>query len=236
MHDELFLVTGASGKLALAFIKKLKKENKTVFALSRNVLNIEGAESLVVDLLDKNNLSEELKKVDFTNFSKIFLIHPVGKFKFERSFHGIDDEVYNTNFVTIKNIIDTISSLSEKQKLKVCAFASVSDKYDVPFWQSYTKSKNLIRSYLKSLCDASMSGALMANVSTVDTGNENLLRPNADKTYWLDPDEIVEKVLNELSGLSGYKEIDIFKVKPGFDQSYYLDHKAILSKWENEMD
>jgi hypothetical protein len=69
----------------------------------------------------------------------------------------------------------------------------------------------------------------------VDTGNENLLRPNADKTYWLHPEEIVSQTLPELLNVSSYKEIDLFKEKPDFNETYYLDHQAILKKWEKEM-
>ena len=77
--------------------------------------------------------------------------------------------------------------------------------------------------------------ALMVNVTTVDTGNENLLRPNADKTYWLKTQEIVDRALPELAALSGYKEIDIIKEKPDFDVKYYIDHEALLEKWRTEM-
>ncbi len=75
----------------------------------------------------------------------------------------------------------------------------------------------------------------MINVSTVNTGNENILRPHADKTYWLHPEEIVSQTLPELVNISSYKEIDLFKEKPDFNENYYLDHEAILKKWEKEM-
>jgi protoporphyrinogen oxidase len=75
----------------------------------------------------------------------------------------------------------------------------------------------------------------VVDVSTVDTGNENDLRPHADKTYWLQPEEIVVKALPELMTLSTYKEIDVVKQKPDFNPDYYLDHEAILKKWKQEM-
>jgi len=245
MNKELFLVTGASGKLGFAFVEQLKKENKIVLGLVRKDLKIEGTELLKADLLDENQISEVFKTFDFSRFDVITLIHPVGKFKFEKSpsqimdsdKDGIDDEVYATNVLTLKNVLKTLLSyLDKSQKIKVCAFASISDKHNIPFWNSYTKSKNIIRGYLKELCEQNYVHALMVNVSTVDTGNENLLRPNADKTYWLHPDEIVSQTLPELVSISSYKEIDLFKEKPDFDNNYYLDHEAILRKWEREMD
>lgn len=244
MDKELFLITGASGKLGLAFIEQLKKEHKTVLGLVKKDFQIADVLLLKVDLLDETKVSATLKSFDFSSFGTITLIHPVGKFKFERNSSqiidadkdDIDDEVYATNILTLKNTLKVLlSCLKRNQRIKVCAFASISDKYNIPFWNSYTKSKNIIRAYLKDLCEQNYIHALMVNVSTIDTGNENLLRPNADKTYWLNPDEIVSQTLPELASVSTYKEIDLFKEKPDFDENYYLDHEAILKKWEKEM-
>jgi short-subunit dehydrogenase len=244
MNKELFFITGASGKLGLSFISQLKNDGKIVIGLVRKDFEIEGVQLFRADLLNENQILTALKNFDFSRFSTINLIHPVGKFKFEKTLvpiididnDGIDDEVYQTNVLTLKSIVKVLlSRLSSNQKLKVCAFASITDKHNIPFWTSYTKSKNIVRGYLKDLCVQNYLHALMVNVSTVDTGNENLLRPNADKTYWLDSGEIVSQVLPELVHVSSYKEIDLFKEKPDFDKNYYLDHEAILKKWEEEM-
>lgn len=244
MNQELFIVTGASGKLGLCFVEQLKKESKSVLALVRKDFEIMDVKVLKADLLDEAQTSAVFKTFNFSIFKTITLIHPVGKFKFERNSteiidtdrDGIDDQVYATNVLTLKNTLKVLFSYSNRsQKIKVCTFASISDKYNIPFWSSYTKSKNIIRGYLKELCEQSYIHALMVNVSTVDTGNENLLRPNADRTYWLPPDEIVSQTLPELVNISSYKEISLFKKKPDFDENYYLDHEAILRKWEKEM-
>lgn len=63
-----------------------------------------------------------------------------------------------------------------------------------------------------------------------------MLRPEADKTYWLKPQEIVDPSLVELSQLhSSYEEIDIIKNNPNFNDNYYIDHDALLKKWQKEM-
>lgn len=239
------MVTGASGKLGSCFIEQLKKEDKVILGFTRKDFKIEDVEILKADLLDELQISNTLKDFDFSCFSTITLIHPVGKFKFEKDFSdtvdidrdGIDDEIYTTNVLTLKNILKILlARLNNNQKVKVCVFASISDKHNVPFWNSYTKSKNILREYLKELCKQGYAHTLVVNVSTVDTGNENLLRPNADRTYWLHPDEIVSQTLPELVNVTLYKEINVFKNKPDFNENYYLDHEAILKKWEKEMD
>ena len=244
MKDKLFLVTGASGKLGSVFIQNLKKMGGNVVAFSRRKIGAKNIAARVVNLLDKRAVMLSLDTIDFSAYAEIYLIHAVGKFKFQehvadisdRDGDGIDDEVYATNVLTLKNMLQCLLAYHPTgAPIKVCAFASVSDKHDIPFWESYTKSKNIVRGYLKDLCDSGRVQALVVNVSTVDTGNENNLRPKADKTYWLQPQEIVSKALPKLMDLSGYEEIDIIKEKPNFDPAYYLNHEAILKKWKGEM-
>lgn len=240
----LFIVTGASGKLGEAFIKKLKEKSEVVYSFSRKFINLSVDKSFTVDLLKEDEVEINIKQIEFQNFDKVVLIHTVGKFKFQESDEqlislnndGIDYEIYNTNVVTTQNIIKFITSnLPSKTELLVCVFASVSDKYNIPFWSSYTKSKNILREYLRVLCEENKISAIVVNVSTVDTGNENLLRPNADKTYWLKPVEVVDQLISKIDSANKYTEIDVIKNKQDFDKGYYLDHEAILNKWRKEM-
>ncbi|KND49286.1 MAG: hypothetical protein AB203_02725 [Parcubacteria bacterium C7867-008] len=243
--ERIFIVTGASGKLGASFIENLKEKSNHVFALARRQTETEADITLAADLLDENQVEAIFNTINVSDATEIVLIHTVGKFKFEsndsigthKNEEGIDDEVYTTNVITTKNILkQLLSNMKPQATVSVVAFASVSDKHDIPFWSSYTRAKNILRGYLQTLSEANQISALMVNVSTVDTGNENLLRPNADKTYWLQPQEIVERVLPELSTLNGYKEIDVVKERPDFDEKYYIDHEALLGKWKREMD
>lgn len=243
--EKLFLVTGASGKLGGAFVNKLKEVSAgKVYAFSRKSTNTCADKSYLVDLLEEKEVLSIFKDLDFHEYDEIILVHTVGKFKFEDGTtvtvdddgDGIDDDVYRTNVITVKNILKSLFSCSaEETKIKVCAFASVSDKYNIPFWSSYTRSKNILRGYLQTLCEIRKISALVVNVSTVDTGNENQLRPLADKTYWLEPEEIVTEVLPSIENLVGYQEIDIIKENPSFKKDYYIDHDVLLKKWHTEM-
>jgi short-subunit dehydrogenase len=242
--DTIFIVSGASGKLGEAFIDLLKQQGKTVYALSRKDVATHADNFLFADLLKEHEVENALMTVDFRKYKEVVLIHTVGKFKFEgigteiidENGDGIDDEVFDTNVITTKNLLKVLLPLvAENTTVKVCAFASVSDKHDVPFWSSYTRAKNILRGYLQTLYEEQQLFALVVNVSTVDTGNENTLRPNADKTYWLHPNEIAEKIIPELNSLNGYREIDIIKGKPDFEENYYIDHDKLLEKWRREM-
>ncbi len=230
--------------MGAAFIEELKKEEASIIAFARKDNLVGDIQTYQVDLLDEVATENTLSQVDFSIYGEVVLIHAVGKFKFEKTSSqkidlnedGIDDDVYATNVLTLKNTLKGILNHIKQQKtLKICVFASVSDKYEIPFWASYTKAKNVLRGYLRELSSTSQVDALVVNVSSVDTGNENLLRPHADRTYWLQPKQIVLAALPKLLNLSGYQEIDVLNKKPGFNEKYYLNHEEILKKWEQEM-
>ncbi len=240
----VFLITGASGELGKSFVKNIDSK-EIVYKFSRSELSDNSDNKcFILDLLEEEKVKEVLELTDLDSFNEIVLIHTVGKFKFEndeskiedKDGDGIDDEIYKTNVITTKNILKYVKqNINGRAEIKVCVFASVSDKYSIPYWSSYTRAKNILRGYLQTLSENQIVSALVVNVSTVDTGNENLLRPNADKTYWLKPEEIVTRVLPELNDLDGYTEIDIIKEHPDFKKDYYINHESILEKWHSEM-
>jgi hypothetical protein len=106
-----------------------------------------------------------------------------------------------------------------------------------------TAAKNKLRDSLRNLSAMLIQTrvnirSVMVNVSTTDTGNENLLRPNADKRYWLKPEKIVQLTLPTLLGnsASSYEELDVFEPQPGFDaDTYYRNAETLLKKWRKEM-
>jgi len=254
--ENLILVSGATAKLGQAYVSYLVKSNSfKVIGLSRKRRNtLENyTEYLRCNLMNKNEVYKKISKIDISSFKEIWLIHAVGKFKFEESgepkedfdLDGIDDKVYDSNVVSFLNIfvplIEKIEKTNSKNKtLRIMCFGSITDRYSIPYWNSYTKSKNKLRNILRAFSERNdfkkSTKALFVNVSTVDTGNENLLRPFADKSYWLKPEEIVRKSLAELlKHKKGYFETDVYRHKPDFDSGYYHNTSAILKKWKKEM-
>ncbi len=230
-QETLAIVTGASGSVGDAYVRKLSEiPSVRTVAIVRNkqhapVQNVEFHAG--VDLLDAEKTRSTIDSLGCRDAVRILLIHPVGKFKFER-----------------QPVADILENLRPESVLTVCGFGSVSDKYDVPFWQSYTKAKNKLRSFLKGLAERMVLAeidmrSVMVNVSTTDTGNENALRPHADRTFWLKPEKIVEQSLPTLLAGEGpyYQELDIIEMQPGFDpDTYYKNPHAVLEKWKREME
>jgi len=253
----LVIISGATAKLGKAYVSYFTKNNALkIIGLSRKTKNIkkDNVEYLKCDLINKNEVYEKISDINISFFKEVWLIHAVGKFKFEEfgepkedyDLDGIDDEVYDSNVVSFLSIfvplVKKIEKLSKRNKinLKIMCFGSVTDKYSIPYWTSYTNAKNKLRNILKNSIENKVfrkfMKVLFINVSTVDTGNENLLRPFADKSYWLEPEEIVIKSVKELlKDKKGWTEIDIYKHKPEFDPSYYHNTSIILKKWKREM-
>ena len=74
------------------------------------------------------------------------------------------------------------------------------------------------------------------NVSSVNTGNENKLRPNADKTNWLEPDEIVSDSIDILEKQRVRNlEMDIFKHISSFNPNIYYSPQVVWERWITEM-
>lgn len=253
MNNQLVIITGANGRLGRAYLYHFSSKNDfDIISVSRSKEDDQPSvfKNIYADLLEQKNVKSEIDKIDFSVYKKIFLIHPVGKFKFQKNgifeidkdSNGIDDDVFSSNVVTLENILTPIIDRikNTQTQIRVCAFGSISDRYDIPFWSSYSKSKNILRRILKSLSlEETLQdkiSILFVNVSSVDTGNENKLRPHADKKFWLRPEEIVEKNMELLlSDFKGYKEIDTYNPIPDFDANYFHNNEKILKKWLKEM-
>ncbi|NQZ85619.1 MAG: hypothetical protein HRU03_07915 [Nanoarchaeales archaeon] len=235
-NKDLFIVSGANGNLGKSYVSYIKNN------LSCDVISLSRLE---LDLLDYDSCKKYISDVDLSEYKNIVYVHPVGKFSFERfgvqvdeNCDGIDDNVFSSNVITFTNFVSCLKDkLSDKQSLTCVAFGSVSDKYNIRYWLSYTKSKNVLREKLyKSSNDASGFSSVFVNVSTVDTGNENKLRPNPlDKKNWLTTDEVVTCSMPYILTCCGYVEIDVYKKVSGFSDDFYTNDVGVLSRWELQM-
>ena len=259
MNTRLVIVTGASGAVGNSFIEHfLQQDNTECVAVSRSPMKTE-ALHLQADLLDRESIQREITKLDLTNIDDVILIHGVGKFKYENECEisalgtteaEIDDEIFSSNYHTFVNIAEPlIKKLNQEHKqglqttLALCAFGSITDKYKIPFWRSYTYAKDSLREYIKELARSPEWRGLIRgrfiNVSTTDTGNENKLRPYAtaeEKKYWLKPETIVTKSIAYLENSTPlWQEIDVYEPLPGFKpQEYYTNYQKIKTKWQRQ--
>ncbi|MDJ0552858.1 MAG: SDR family NAD(P)-dependent oxidoreductase [Microcoleaceae cyanobacterium MO_207.B10] len=261
MNTRLAIVTGAGGAVGSSYLKHfLKQENTKCVALSRSNLEATEVIQFKVDLLDEKKTREAIEKLDLSGISDLILVHGVGKFKYEdleslphlnQDRHKIDNEVFLSNYHTFVNVVNPLVEKLNKEHqsgqkitLALCGFGSISDKYKIPFWRSYTYAKDTLRQYIKDLAKSEEWKGLIRgrfiNVSTTDTGNENKLRPNVtveEKQYWLKPEKIVAQSMPVIESLQPlWQEIDVYEILPGFNpEEYYNDYQTIKQKWERQM-
>jgi NAD(P)-dependent dehydrogenase (short-subunit alcohol dehydrogenase family) len=252
----LVIVSGANGTLGRLYLQRFGSMDG--FSCIGIVRQLDAARpfsgiGIQVDLLDQAQTAREIQNINLLEIKDIIFVHAVGKFKFEengrpdldRNHDGIDDEIYSSNVETFSNVVNPLLARLQREAsdrnsipISVCAFGSVSDKYEVPFWRSFSKAKNILKGILGEMVESSggfVRGTFI-NVSSVNTYNENTLRPNADTSGWLQPEDVVEQSLPFILDYSvSWKEIDIFKSVPGFGPHYYRDLKRILKKWKKEM-
>ena len=82
--------------------------------------------------------------------------------------------------------------------------------------------------------------AVFINVSTVDTGHENKLRPCAtkeEKAFWLTPDTIVERTINDIENPTvKFNEKDVYEDLPGFKpDEYFRNPEVVKERWMGMM-
>ena len=201
-----------------------------------------------VDLLDADVTSRSLQRLASHGADELVLVHAVGSFAFEADGHprcdddcdGIDDTVYHSNVTTFVNAARALLELARSSccRLTLCAFGSVADRYRVRQWQSYTRSKDLLRAFIRNTtahAPGSVRGVFV-NVSTTDTGNERVLRPFADARHWLTPSEVAMASAPYLTRWrDGWVELDVVNTDHRISPEDHYAEERVLARWYREM-
>ncbi|MFA5723695.1 MAG: hypothetical protein WC979_05555 [Candidatus Pacearchaeota archaeon] len=250
---KLVIITGVTGKLGAEYLKFFQfKKEYSCFVLARNksVILKNNSDYHFVDLLKLEEVEKVFSDLNTKSYGEVIFIHPIGMFKFEKQgiplldkdLDGIDDEIFSSNVITFLNVFKVLKDKMNKErnfktKLTIFAFGSITHNYNIPFWQSYTKSKQYLKKIIKQNINEKLFKirCIFVNVSTVDTGNERNLRPYADRSYWLTPPEIVKISIKYLKGNNPWMKISIYKNNPKFDPTWYTNHENVLKRWQEQM-
>lgn len=242
----LVIIAGARRGIGRPFFDYFKKRKNTVcigFARTKTDQLVQ------LNLLDQKGVLSFVNKINFSKFNRIIYMHCVGKDKFEpegkphidKNGDGIDDEIYAGNVTAFMNFILPLreSVLKNKISLKVVNIGSVSDVVEVPFWQSFTRAKNIIRGYMKSI-SSSLVQSLFLNVSTTidyDDFDYKWGRPYADTTYWQTSMELFDKSIRYVEAriASNYVEMDFYKYNPNFREDYFINLDELYKQYQKDM-
>lgn len=242
---KLVIIAGASRGIGKSFLDRYKA-NKSVKTIG---INRTGSAGLKLDLEDKESIISFIESLDFENIEEVVYIHSIGIDKFEpggipeidEDKDGIDDEVRKSNLVTFFNFVEHLIFKVKKINvpLTICNIGSISDIFNVPYWQSFSKTKNEIRRFCKSVSQENVKSIFLNVGSTLDDENQTYGRKDIDITYWQTSKELVEKsfeIVNNFQKINtNYAEFDFFKPNPNFTKDYFTNLSKLYKIWQKDL-
>lgn len=244
-NKKFALIAGASRGIGKAFYDHYRQEKVKTLGIS-----LSGSPGLEKhDLLDENATYRLVKDLDLQGVDSIVYLHSVGIDKFEpdgkpcidHDGDGIDDEVYASNVTTFLNLaeplIDKVKGTSTQ--LTIVNIGSVSDIFKVPYWQSFSRAKNKVRQFARTLHHGSIKSVMLNVSSTLDDEGRTYGRKCADTTYWQTARELCEKSHGLIELVKDqdapYVEADFFKPDPKFRPDYFTDLPRLYKSWQRDM-
>jgi hypothetical protein len=241
-----FIIAGIRSDIGLEYAHFLKQYGK-IYGISRNDTLVEGLEYGHITC----DLSMPVDPDIFKDISddQIVYIHLPGEFRFEDENHpiydndgdGLDDSIYHSNVTTFENATPALYNLVKNCKhLRIVAIGSTADLYDVPYWNSFTRAKDKLRGLFRKFYgdheNDNKVSSLFVNVSTTDGSQLAGERPYIDKTYVLQPIEIVTQSAEFVLATSkSCIEINILKSNPEWMDDDYFELHNIRARWYHDM-
>ncbi len=212
------IIAGVAGEIGTAFANKLTQNNIHTIGIIRNksVDAIQSGffETVACHLDNPTHVAQVFSRIDLSQFDRIIYLHTIGVDKFNprgypniKPMNTIDEDIYNTNVNSFKYLLKYLAlkvrDLNNEGKnieLKTAIIAGVSDKHGPFVIEGFCEAKMILREYIRSYLDRFpvwFSG-LSINITSTITKAALAVRPYADTTYWLSPEEVVEKSYDEL--------------------------------------
>lgn len=197
------LVTGASGNLGSAVVKKLQKEGYHIFATARSTDGLDGAEVAPVDLTDETAVNDYIQNItsDHKNIKAAVLL--VGGFALGDIYQTDAtalQKMYKLNFETSYFVVRALLPYFEQngggQFILIGSRPGFQAK-DALHAVAYGLAKSLIM-HLAEIINAHGKGkGITASVivpSTIDTPQNRSAMPNADVNKWVSADTIADSI------------------------------------------
>jgi len=247
--ERTIIIAGINGDLGQEFARSLKDHGR-LYGISRGRKKTSlDYTHICADLLISEDVGNAFRQIRPSD--NIIYVHLPGKFRFEDVNHpitdknrdGIDDEIYDTNVRTFKTVRPVLLNYLETNldsNLKIVGIGSACDIYDIPFWKSFTHSKNELRKEFRLMygnsetCDRVSS--LFINVSTVTGTQLCSERPFYSREFCLTPSDVVNQSLPYmLDNRHSCLEMSVIKPNPEFMNPNYLCPDEIRERWYRDM-
>lgn len=251
----LVIVAGAAGEIGEAYCRRISDLGIDVIGVVRNH-RVEGVLSenfrQVHCQLDNSEMIRKVfDEIDIESYRSIIFLHSIGMDKFNprnypdiSKLKTIDSDVYDTNVNSFKYLfryltkrVLSINSVRKEMVLKTAVISGVADMYAPFVIEDFCEAKLILRGYIRSYVDKypDLFSGLSINITSTLTKSAAQVRPHADKSDWLSPDEVVSNSIGELLSIEfGYKEINLIKPSKRFIEGYYENEKLLYEKWVKE--
>jgi NAD(P)-dependent dehydrogenase (short-subunit alcohol dehydrogenase family) len=240
--SSLVIIAGASGGIGRSFFQHYLTQGNQVIGIGRKAAA--NSRNVQLDLTDEEAAYKFVEQLDLSGVQNVRYFHsvgidiyePKGRPEIDEDADGIDDRVYQSNVGTFINITEPLYKKTKAGgvELQLVGIGSITDIFQVPLWRSFSLSKDKLRKLFKT-SPPHVKGAML-NVSSVDTDLELYGRPFADTTYWLKPEQLVERAAPYLeSQRIKYLELDIFNTDPNFNENQWEDLDSIEKRWKHDM-
>lgn len=254
-NKTLYIIAGAAGEIGTAFLKKLTdNKNDCIAIVRKRQVSFQSSFLKVVtlDLTEQDEIRNGLNDIRFEDYERIVYLHTIGVDKFDprgypkiQKMKTIDSDIYDTNVNSfkylyrycVKRVRDYNLGHDQKINLKISIIAGTSDKHTPFVIESFCEAKFILRQYIQSAVNLypDWVTGLSINVTSTITESALKVRPFADTTYWLTPEDVVNQSFNSLvENVSGYKEVDLLKKSPLFVNDYYENNILLYDKWSKE--
>jgi NADP-dependent 3-hydroxy acid dehydrogenase YdfG len=248
-QKQLVIIAGAAGPIGQEVLRHyLLDKEILVYGISRRGTIIDSMDTLPdhnmivkVDLNNTDAIKKFITKLPLKNFEKINYYHLVGEFKteinndlqvvVENDFDndGIDDDVYHLTTGAYISMTEELMEFSAKtqSELSIVSLGSLADKYLIPCFQSFSKSKRILKDFSRKMWrENNKINFYLFETSTVLAAVEMIDRPfifatNADPNYWITPFELVQRMFGFIQSEKGIVEKEIYLANPNFPADYF---------------
>ena len=245
-YKKLVVIAGVTGSIGQEILRHYLVDNSTVvYGVSRkgflmDQFGLFPAHNMIinVDLHNTEDIKRFVSKIPAKEFKEISYYHVVGEFKTEinkdlevivendQDGDGINDQVFSLVARAYMTMVTELGIVADKNnsKFNVVSFGSLADKYHIPCFQSFSKSREIVKNFSKKLSKS--INVYLFETSTLLAADELLERPfifttDVSPVYWITPLELVTKALGFIALEKGFVEKDIYLANPNFSNNYF---------------
>ncbi|HMN90523.1 MAG TPA: SDR family NAD(P)-dependent oxidoreductase [Saprospiraceae bacterium] len=203
MTQPSVLITGASGNMGSAIVKKMQSENYQVYATARNATGLEGAEVTAVDLTNETAVNDYITNIiskDTNLKTAILLVGGFATGDLKNTDGAALQKMYKLNFETayfaVRALLHHFEANGGGHFLLVSARSALLAQ-EAQHAVAYSLSKSLVL-YLAEIINAyGKSKGIRASViipGTIDTPQNRQAMPRADFSKWTSTEAIADAI------------------------------------------